>query len=181
MTPTAYRAGGVNTVIHFATGACTLGAILVAHSQHGICAILLGDAPALLISDLHAYFPKAQLVGSVPEFEDLLARVIRLVNQPTIGLTLPLDVRGTAFQQRVWQILRHIPPGKTLSYTEIAKHIGQPSAVRAVASACAANRVAVAIPCHRAVRNDGTLAGYRWGVERKRALLAKEAVDSAST
>lgn len=174
MTPSAYRDGGMNTVIHFATGACSLGWILVARSQRGICAILLGDAPAPLVSELQSSFPKAQFVNDAPEFADLLVRVIAFIEEPALGLALPLDVRGTVFQQRVWQVLQRIPPGKTLSYTEIAKQIGKPKAIRAVASACAANRLAVAIPCHRAVRHDGTLTGYRWGVERKRALLAKE-------
>ncbi len=175
MTPSNYRAGGANTEIRFAIGACSLGAILVAQSERGVCAITMGDEPDALARDLQDRFPRATLVGADREFEQLVARVVGLVEAPRIGLDLPLDVRGTAFQQRVWQALREIPPGKTASYTAIAKRIGAPKSVRAVARACAANALAVAIPCHRVVRNDGTLSGYRWGVERKRALLEKEA------
>jgi AraC family transcriptional regulator of adaptative response/methylated-DNA-[protein]-cysteine methyltransferase len=175
MTPTTYRAGGANTEIRFAIGECFLGAILVATSDRGVCAILLGDAPDALARDLQDQFPRAHLIGGDTEFEELVATVVGFVEAPGIGLDLPLDVRGTAFQQRVWQALRAIPAGDTVSYAEIANRIGSPNAVRAVAQACAANALAVAIPCHRVVRNDGGLSGYRWGVERKRALLAKEA------
>ena len=175
MTPSTYRAGGANTEIRFAIGQCSLGAILVAASQRGICAILLGDDPAALLGDLQARFAQAQLIGSDAEFESWVAQVVGFIDAPALGLDLPLDIRGTAFQQRVWQALRDIPAGKTASYTEIAQRIGAPKAVRAVAGACAANALAVAIPCHRVVRNDGALSGYRWGIERKRALLAKEA------
>jgi AraC family transcriptional regulator, regulatory protein of adaptative response / methylated-DNA-[protein]-cysteine methyltransferase len=175
MTPTNYRAGGVNTEIRFAIGECSLGSILVARSDRGVCAILLGDDPAELARDLQDQFPRANLIGGDTDFEQLVAKVVGFVEAPGIGLDLPLDVRGTAFQQRVWQALREIPAGVTASYTDIANHIGSPNSVRAVAQACAANPLAVAIPCHRVVRNDGTLSGYRWGVERKRALLEKEA------
>jgi AraC family transcriptional regulator, regulatory protein of adaptative response / methylated-DNA-[protein]-cysteine methyltransferase len=175
MTPTTYRAGGTNTAIRFAIGECFLGAILVATSDRGVCAILLGDDPDELVRDLQDQFPRAHLIGGDAEFEGLVAKVIGFVEAPGIGLHLPLDVRGTAFQQRVWQALRAIPAGQTASYAEIANRIGSPRAARAVAQACAANALAVAIPCHRVVRNDGDLSGYRWGVERKRALLAKEA------
>ena len=175
MTPSTYRAGGANTEIRFAIGQCSLGAILVAASQRGICAILLGDDPAALLGDLQARFAQAQLIGGDTEFESWVAQVVGFVDAPALGLDLPLDIRGTAFQQRVWQALRDIPAGKTASYTEIAQRIGAPKAVRAVAGACAANALAVAIPCHRVVRNDGALSGYRWGIERKRALLDKEA------
>ncbi|MHB1950908.1 MAG: bifunctional DNA-binding transcriptional regulator/O6-methylguanine-DNA methyltransferase Ada [Acidiferrobacteraceae bacterium] len=175
MTPTAFRNGGKDVAIRFAVGQCSLGAILVACTNKGICAITLGDNPDKLIHDLHDRFPKAELVGGDGDFEQLVAQVVRLVEAPRIGLDLPLDVRGTAFQQRVWQALREVPAGQTASYAEIARRIGQPKAVRAVAQACGANPVAVAIPCHRIVRNDGALSGYRWGIERKRALLAKEA------
>jgi AraC family transcriptional regulator of adaptative response/methylated-DNA-[protein]-cysteine methyltransferase len=174
MTPGNYRAGGANTEIRFAIGECSLGAILVAKSDRGVCAILLGDDPDTLARDLQDRFPRARLIGGDRGFEQLVARVVGLVETPAMGLGLPLDVRGTAFQQRVWQALREIPAGSTASYTEIAKRIGAPKAVRAVAQACAANPLAVAIPCHRVVRNDGGLSGYRWGVERKRALLEKE-------
>lgn len=175
MTPTNYRAGGANTDIRFAIGECALGAIVVAQSARGICAILLGDDADELARDLQDRFPRANLIGGDANFEELVAKVVGFVEAPGLGLDLPLDVRGTAFQQRVWQALREIPAGQTASYTEIAKRIGAPSAVRAVAQACAANALAVAIPCHRVVRNDGGLSGYRWRVERKRALLDSEA------
>lgn len=175
MTPKAWRAGGEGAEIRFAVGECSLGAILVARSDKGVCAILMDDDPDALVRDLQDRFPKARLVGGDDGFEQLVARVVGLVEQPGIGLDLPLDVRGTAFQQRVWQALRDIPPGTTATYRDIARAIGQPSAVRAVAGACAANALAIAIPCHRVVRNDGSLSGYRWGVERKQALIAREA------
>ncbi|BCP53893.1 AraC family transcriptional regulator [Kaistia sp. 32K] len=175
MTPTAYRAGGTDTDIKFAIGQCSLGAILVARSDKGICAISLGDDPEELARELQDRFPNANLIGGDAEFEALVARVVGFVEAPQLGLDLPLDVRGTAFQQRVWQALRAIPAGETVSYRDIAERIGAPTAMRAVAGACAANAIAVAIPCHRVVRNDGALSGYRWGVERKRALLEKEA------
>ncbi|WP_137888446.1 bifunctional DNA-binding transcriptional regulator/O6-methylguanine-DNA methyltransferase Ada [Pseudomonas sp. 2FE] len=175
MTPSTYRAGGANTQIRFAVGECSLGSILVAQSERGVCAILLGDDPDLLARDLQDRFPHATLMGGDRDFEQVVAKVVGFVEAPAIGLDLPLDVRGTAFQQRVWQALRDIPPGSTASYSDIAQRIGSPSAVRAVAGACAANALAVAIPCHRVVRNDGGLSGYRWGVERKRALLDLEA------
>lgn len=169
-----YRAGGIGTLIRFAVGDCTLGAILVAQSQRGICAILLGEDPDRLLRDLQDQFPHAQMVGGDGEFEQLVAHVVGFIEAPSIGLNLPLDVRGTAFQERVWQALREIPPGSTASYTDIAERIGAPRAVRAVAQACGANHIAVAIPCHRVVRRDGDLSGYRWGVERKRELLRRE-------
>jgi AraC family transcriptional regulator of adaptative response/methylated-DNA-[protein]-cysteine methyltransferase len=170
-----YRAGGTGAVIRFAVGQCSLGAILAAQSQQGICAILLGEDPDELVRGLQDQFPRAQLIGGDAGFEQLMARVVGFVEAPSIGLDLPLDVRGTAFQERVWQALREIPPGVTASYAEIAERIGAPKAVRAVAGACAANRIAVAIPCHRVVRRDGQLSGYRWGVDRKRELLRREA------
>jgi AraC family transcriptional regulator of adaptative response/methylated-DNA-[protein]-cysteine methyltransferase len=147
----------------------------VARSERGICAILLGDDPGALARDLQDRFPRANLIGGDKGFEKLVAKVVGFVEAPALGLNLPLDVRGTAFQQRVWQALRKIPAGATASYTDIAKRIGAPKSVRAVAQACAANALAVAIPCHRVVRNDGALSGYRWGVERKHALLRREA------
>lgn len=172
-----YRAGGAGAVIRFAVGQCSLGAILVAQSQRGICAILLGDDPDLLVRDLQDQFPKAELIGCDGEFEKLVAEVVGFIEVPSIGLHLPLDVQGTAFQERVWRVLREIPLGTTVSYTEIAERIGSPKAVRAVAQACANNHIAVAIPCHRVVRRDGDLAGYRWGVDRKRELLRRESND----
>jgi AraC family transcriptional regulator of adaptative response/methylated-DNA-[protein]-cysteine methyltransferase len=177
MTPTRYRGGGSGTRIRFAVGQCSLGALLVAASERGVCAIFLGDDPAALVRDLQDRFPRSELIGGDPGFEGWVSRVVGFVEAPGQGLDLPLDVRGTAFQQRVWQALRKIPPGKTASYAEIARRIGAPEAARAVAGACAANPVAVAIPCHRVVRADGALSGYRWGVERKRALLEREAVE----
>jgi AraC family transcriptional regulator of adaptative response/methylated-DNA-[protein]-cysteine methyltransferase len=174
MTPSDYRAGGTNTEMRFAIGECSLGSILVATSQKGVCAILLGDDPDALARQLQDQFPRAKLVGGDKKFERLVAEVVGFIEAPALGLNLPLDVRGTAFQQRVWQALRKIPAGSTASYTDIAKQIGSPNSVRAVAGACAANTLAVAIPCHRVVRNDGALSGYRWGVKRKRALLQRE-------
>jgi AraC family transcriptional regulator of adaptative response/methylated-DNA-[protein]-cysteine methyltransferase len=175
MKPTDYRAGGANTEIRFAIGECSLGAILVARSERGVCAILLGDDPDALARELQDRFPRARLIGGDADFEKLVAKVVGFVEAPGLGLDLPLDVRGTAFQQRVWRALRKIPAGKTASYAEIARRIGAPTSVRAVAQACAANTIAVAIPCHRVVRNDGALSGYRWGVERKSTLLQREA------
>ncbi|RZL88298.1 MAG: bifunctional DNA-binding transcriptional regulator/O6-methylguanine-DNA methyltransferase Ada [Variovorax sp.] len=175
MTPTNWRAGGANTDIRFAIGECALGSILVAQSDLGVCAIALGDDPERLARDLQDQFPQARLIGGDAAFEQLVARVVGFVEAPGVGLDLPLDVRGTAFQQRVWQALREIPPGSTASYTDIARRIGSPKSVRAVAQACGANALAVAIPCHRVVRSDGSLSGYRWGVERKSALLEREA------
>ncbi len=169
-----YRAGGPNMELRFAVGQCALGAILVAQSQVGICAILLGDDPDQLVRDLQDQFPKARLIGGDEAFEQLVAQVVGFVEAPSLGLNLPLDVRGTAFQERVWQALREIPPGATVSYAQVAARIGQPKAVRAVAQACGANHIAVAIPCHRVVRNTGELSGYRWGVDRKRELLRRE-------
>ncbi len=175
MTPRDFRAGGTNMAIQFAVGQCSLGAILVARSSKGVCAILLGDDPDALVRDLQDRFPQARLIGGDAGFDTMVATVIGFVEAPGLGLDLPLDVRGTVFQQRVWQALRSIPAGETASYTEIARRIGLPKAVRAVAAACAANALAVAIPCHRVVRNDGALSGYRWGVARKRSLLDREA------
>jgi AraC family transcriptional regulator of adaptative response/methylated-DNA-[protein]-cysteine methyltransferase len=175
MTASRYRRGGADAEIRFAVGQCSLGAILVARSDRGICAISLGDDADALVRELQDRFPNATLIGGDAEFERWVAKVVGLVEAPRIGLDLPLDVRGTAFQQRVWQALRDVPAGETLSYRELAQRIGAPNAVRAVAGACAANTLAVAIPCHRVVRNDGDLSGYRWGVARKRALLDREA------
>ena len=174
MKPTQYRAGGVDARIEFAIGESSLGAILVARSQRGVCAISLGDDAEALLRELQDRFPRAELIGGDAGFERLIAQVVGLIEQPELGIDLPLDVRGTAFQQRVWRALRQIPPGETASYAQIAQRIGSPTSVRAVAGACAANTLAVAIPCHRVVRSDGGLSGYRWGVERKQALLERE-------
>ncbi len=174
MSPTHYRSGGVQELLTFAVGQCSLGAILVASSAKGVAAILLGDDPETLVRDLEDRFPRARLVGGDAAYEQLVAQVVGLVEAPGHGLALPLDVRGTAFQQRVWLALREIPAGKTETYSSIAEKIGSPSSVRAVAGACAANVHAVAIPCHRVVRHDGGLSGYRWGLERKRELIDRE-------
>ncbi|TPL83512.1 bifunctional DNA-binding transcriptional regulator/O6-methylguanine-DNA methyltransferase Ada [Mesorhizobium sp. B2-3-14] len=179
MTPTRYCAGGANEEIRFAVGETSLGTILVASSRKGVASILLGQDPDALVRDLQDRFPKARLVGGDSDYEALVARVVGLVEAPALGLDLPLDVRGTAFQQRVWQALRDIPAGRTVSYADIAGRIGAPNATRAVAAACAANALAVAIPCHRVIRKDGVLSGYAWGAERKRALLDREAGDAA--
>lgn len=174
MRPTEFRAGGAGAVIRFAVGQCSLGAVLVARSQRGVCAIMLGDDPEGLVRELQDQFPRAELIGGDARFEALVARVVGFVEAPGTGLDLPLDVRGTAFQERVWRALRDIPAGSTASYAEIARRIGMPGAARAVARACAANPLAVAIPCHRVVRRDGSPSGYRWGAERKRELLRRE-------
>lgn len=179
MTPTSYRRGGAGETIRFAVGACSLGSILVAATERGVCAILLGDDPDMLLRDLQDRFPKADLIGGDAGFEAMVAQVVGFVEAPGAGLALPLDIGGTAFQQRVWQALRSIPAGRTASYAEIANAIGEPAAVRAVARACGANPLAVAIPCHRVVRSDGGLSGYRWGVERKRDLLNRERKEAA--
>jgi AraC family transcriptional regulator of adaptative response/methylated-DNA-[protein]-cysteine methyltransferase len=175
MTPSQYRSGGTNEEIRFAVGQTSLGAILVASSRKGVAAILLGEDPDKLVRNLQDRFPKASLIGGDRGYESLVARVVGLVETPGIGLDLPLDIRGTAFQQRVWQALQEIPVGETVSYAEVARRIGSPKAVRAVAGACAANNIAVAIPCHRVVRSDGSPSGYAWGVERRRLLLDREA------
>jgi AraC family transcriptional regulator of adaptative response/methylated-DNA-[protein]-cysteine methyltransferase len=174
MTPGRYRAGGDLTQIRFAIGECSLGSILVAATAKGVCAILLGRDPDTLVRQLQDRFTKAELIGGDAAFEKLVAKVIGFVEQPRLGLDLPLDVQGTAFQQRVWRALRNIGVGNTASYGDIAARIGQPKSTRAVARACAANMLAVAIPCHRVIRTDGQLSGYRWGVQRKRALLERE-------
>jgi AraC family transcriptional regulator of adaptative response/methylated-DNA-[protein]-cysteine methyltransferase len=174
MTPSSFRDGGKATIIRFAIGDCSLGSVLVAKSDRGICAIFLGNDPDKLLRELQDRFPKSELIGGDAKFEALVARVVALIESPTSDEQLPLDIRGTAFQMRVWQALKNIPVGSTATYSEIAEKIGSPRSVRAVAGACAANSIAVAIPCHRVVRMDGSLSGYRWGVERKQALLQKE-------
>ncbi|MCH5515283.1 bifunctional DNA-binding transcriptional regulator/O6-methylguanine-DNA methyltransferase Ada [Pseudomonas syringae] len=179
MKPSEYRAGGANVDIRFALGESSLGSILVATSSKGICAISLGNDPHALIEAFQDQFPNANLIGADAAFEQLVAEVVGFVESPATGLALPLDIRGTVFQERVWQALRDIPAGSTATYTQIATQIGLPSAVRAVANACGANKLAVAIPCHRVVRSDGSLSGYRWGVERKRKLLEIEAAEGA--
>lgn len=174
MKPVQYLKGGMNTQIHFALAECSLGSILVASSHKGICAISIGDDPEALLRELQDRFPKSSLMGGDQAFESLVASVIGFIEAPRLGLSLPLDIQGTLFQQRVWQALRQIPVGTTVTYSELANSIGMPTAIRAVASACAANTLAVVIPCHRVVRLNGSLSGYRWGVERKRALIKRE-------
>lgn len=160
--------------IQYAVGACSLGLLLVAECARGLCAILLGDDEAALIADLRGRFPHAAVAAATDDMPDVLAAVVQLIETPGTPINMTLDPRGTAFQRRVWQALRDIPPGKTMSYAEVARRIGAPGSARPVAQACAANPLAVAIPCHRVVRNDGGLSGYRWGANRKRELLARE-------
>jgi len=178
MTAQHYRQGAQGVQIYFALGQCSLGAVLVAQSQKGVCAISLGDDPQLLIERLMQQFPQAELCGGDNNYEQLIAQVVGYIEEPRSRWQLPLDIQGTVFQERVWRALRDIPPGSTLSYSEVAEKLGAPKAVRAVAQACAANRIAIAIPCHRVIRQDGGISGYRWGVERKRALLAREQLDT---
>jgi AraC family transcriptional regulator of adaptative response/methylated-DNA-[protein]-cysteine methyltransferase len=175
LSPAAYKKGGHGETIRFAVGRCTLGSILVASTAKGVCAILLGDDPDELVRDLQDRFPKADLVGGDADYEGTIVAAVGLVDAPRHAFALPLDVRGTAFQHRVWTALRAIPAGKTASYAEVAAMIGMPDAVRSVAGACARNPIAVAIPCHRVVRTDRSLSGYRWGVDRKAELLKREA------
>jgi AraC family transcriptional regulator of adaptative response/methylated-DNA-[protein]-cysteine methyltransferase len=174
MTPTAFRGGAPNEDIRFAVGQSSLGPILVAASTRGVCAILFGDNPAALADDLERRFPKARLISSDRSFESWVAKVVGFVEAPRVALDLPLDVRGTVFERRVWKALQQIPIGSTASYSDVARQIGASGSARAVARACASNRLAVAIPCHRVVRIDGGLSGYRWGVSRKKTLLQRE-------
>ncbi|WP_432723445.1 methylated-DNA--[protein]-cysteine S-methyltransferase [Jeongeupia wiesaeckerbachi] len=178
MAPQRFKAGGAGEAIRFGIGQCSLGALLVAATGTGICRIELGDDADALLQRLQDVFPKATLIGGDTEFEDWMARVVGLIDAPEIGASLPLDIRGSAFQQRVWQALRAIPPGDTATYADIAERIGSPQSVRAVANACGANPLAVAIPCHRVVRTDGGLGGYAWGLARKLALLDREALQA---
>jgi AraC family transcriptional regulator, regulatory protein of adaptative response / methylated-DNA-[protein]-cysteine methyltransferase len=166
--------GTTPTTIFFTIGHCSLGSVLVARSERGVCSILIGEDPSRLAQDLRTQFPKANLIDELGH-EELFAQVTGLIEKPGGGLDLPLDVHGTAFQKLVWGVVQRIPAGSTASYAELARQIGAPGAVRAVAQACGANTLAVAIPCHRVIRHDGSLSGYRWGLERKRALLAREA------
>lgn len=175
MAPQTYRQRGLHQTIRFALAECSLGSLLVASTEQGVCCVLLGDDPQMLIEDLQQRFAAAELIGADGLYEQTVAQVVALIEQPKLGLALPLDIQGTAFQQRVWQALQKIPAGQTLSYSELARQMGVPQSTRAVASAIAANPIAVAVPCHRVLRNDGSISGYRWGVERKRALLLREA------
>lgn len=175
MKPSAYRKGGAEAEIRYGIGQSSLGRVLAAASARGICSIMLGDNDQDLIRDLEHRFPNARAIEADAGFALTVAEVVGLVEEPVRGLALPLDIRGTAFQRRVWQALQAIPAGETRSYSEVAQALGAPRSARAVAAACAANKIAVAVPCHRVVGRDGSLAGYRWGLERKRELLRKEA------
>jgi AraC family transcriptional regulator of adaptative response/methylated-DNA-[protein]-cysteine methyltransferase len=174
MTPSEFRDGGKGKEIQFSTAKCSLGWALVGQTARGVCFIAMGDDREVLERGLRSQFPKAQLIAGDIRFTRTVDAVVRAIEAPAKAWKLPLDVQGTVFQQRVWQALRQIPPGTTKTYAEIAKMLGMPKAVRAVARACASNPVAVAVPCHRVIRGDGALAGYRWGVERKQKLLDRE-------
>ena len=174
MTPKNYRRGGAGIRIVYGTASCSLGIVLVAATDRGICVVELGDSDDQLHALLVDRFPNAEIVRGGKDLEQLIAAVVAQVDNPAPGFDLPLDIQGTVFQQMVWAALRHIKPGKTTSYSEIARQIGRPAAVRAVAGACGANRIAVLIPCHRVLTKDGSISGYRWGVRRKKLLLEKE-------
>lgn len=174
MAPKRFREGAPGETIRFAVAKASLGSVLVAATAKGVCAIALGDDPDVLTRELQDRFPKAEFVGADSDFEKLVARVVGLIESPKTPVALPLDIRGTAFQRRVWTALGKIPAGETMTYAEVAEAIGSPKSVRAVAGACAANALAVVVPCHRVVRTDGSLSGYRWGVPRKRELLDRE-------
>ncbi|MCE9532531.1 MAG: methylated-DNA--[protein]-cysteine S-methyltransferase [Planctomycetes bacterium] len=170
------RTGGDWMTIRFTVKECSLGSVLIAATEKGVCAIFLGDDPDFLAQNLQDRFRKARIVPGDTEFDKWVTEVVGLMEKPAIGLELPLDLRGTDFQLRVWEALREIPAGSTVNYTDIAKRIGRPTAARAVAQACGANPIAIVIPCHRVVRTDESLSGYRWGVERKAELLEREKV-----
>ena len=174
MTPTAFRRQGQGERVRFALGECNLGSVLVGSTRRGVCAIMLGDDPEAVLADFQRSFQNAELAGDDPDFDDLVARVVGMLEAGGGAIDLPLDIRGTAFQKRVWDAISKIPPGATTTYAALAKAIGRPTAARAVAQACGANKLAVAIPCHRVVRADGSPSGYRWGLARKRELLARE-------
>jgi AraC family transcriptional regulator of adaptative response/methylated-DNA-[protein]-cysteine methyltransferase len=175
MTITNLKKKEPDETIHYKTGKCAFGFILIAYSEKGICAILIHNDDMPLIADLQKRFPKATLIEDESDYKHWLAQMIDFITSPKKGLKLPLDIRGTEFQQRVWQILQTIPLGTTASYTDIATQLGDPKAVRAIARACAANPIALLVPCHRVVRRDGGISGYRWGVDNKRTLIAREA------
>jgi AraC family transcriptional regulator of adaptative response/methylated-DNA-[protein]-cysteine methyltransferase len=174
MTPTAWKKGGSGETMWHAIGQSNFGAVLVAATAKGICSIMIHDDARRLVSELKSRFPKANHVAPAPEFAKSVEAVVRLVDDPRRSVVLPLDIRGTAFQRRVWEELRKVPAGSTITYAELAKRVGNERAVRAVGTACGANQLAVAIPCHRAVGTDGEMHGYRWGVERKKKLLERE-------
>ncbi len=174
MAPGRYRSGGAGETIHYVVRECLLGYALVAATAVGVCAVFLGDAPETLAAQLTRQFPRATLRQASPEMAGVLQKAIDAINSPRLGADLPMDIRGTVFQQRVWEALRRIPPGETRTYRAVAEVIGHPTAARAVARACAANPLAVLVPCHRVCRADGTAGGFRWGLSRKRALLDRE-------
>lgn len=180
MTPTEFRSGGETLEIQLGTARCDLGMVLIAATHNGICAIELGDDESTLIESMRLRYPRANLLMMNTQTAQWLQQVVRWIKQPQAALQLPLDIQGTAFQRQVWDALREIPPGQTRSYTDIAAQIGKPNAVRAVATACASNQLALTIPCHRVIRGNGELAGYRWGIERKRELLRRESMQHAA-
>lgn len=175
MTPASYRAGAPGEVILYSHAASSLGRVTAAFSQRGVCAVILGDSDTQAQDELRRRFPKAVLRSAGESTAELVAKIVAAIEEPKRAGELPLDIRGTAFQRRVWAALRTIPHGTTQSYSELARGIGVPAATRAVAGACGANPLAVLVPCHRVLRSDGGLGGYRWGVERKRRLLDREA------
>jgi len=178
MTPSAYRNGGEGETIRYTSADSSLGPVLVAATERGVCMIEFGDADEL-VPVLTQRFPKARITRANGDLAALVERVVQLIDAPSGGCDLPLDIRGTAFQERVWKALTLIPAGQTVSYAELAERIGQPTAARAVARACATNGIAVAVPCHRVVRGSGDLSGYKWGVDRKQALLERESAGAA--
>jgi AraC family transcriptional regulator of adaptative response/methylated-DNA-[protein]-cysteine methyltransferase len=175
MSPTRFRERGLNETIRFATAPCELGLLLVASTERGVCSVMLGDESKALERLLREQFSAATIVPDTSGMKDQVAAVLAAMTDHPVVQDIPVDVRATAFQARVWQALREIPRGQTRSYAELAAAVGQPTAVRAVARACASNPVAIAVPCHRVIGSDGSLTGYRWGVERKKKLLAMEA------
>lgn len=181
MTNTKNKTMDAEIGICYVITQCSLGMILVATSSRGICAILLGDNEQKLLQELTDMFPQSRITCGNTRIEHLAEKIAEFIEIPLRDIDLPLDIQGTKFQQKVWQTLREIPAGTTVSYSEIARLIGAPKSVRAVASACAANKLAVAIPCHRAIRSDGKISGYRWGIKRKHDLLDKEKTIIKST
>jgi AraC family transcriptional regulator of adaptative response/methylated-DNA-[protein]-cysteine methyltransferase len=177
MKPAEYRRGGAGIVIHYAIVQSYLGWVLIAATPRGICQIDFNHSKETLLMRLEASFPQAELLAADAQFDKTAARVLAFLEKPQTGLDLPLDIQGTSFQMRVWKALQQLSAGTTASYTEIATRIGSPRAARAVAQACATNKIAVAIPCHRVVRSNGDLGGYRWGMDRKRAILERESED----
>lgn len=181
MTPAQYRDGGAGISISFTTATSSLGLILVAATERGICCVEFGENDESLVDSLSSRFPGARIERDESELKAWLAGITELIATPRAGLSLPLDIQGTAFQKRVWKALQSITAGSTVSYSEVAAQIGRPKAHRAVARACAANPLAVVIPCHRVLRSDGSLGGYRWGLERKKTLLAREQVEKSES